>query len=299
MNKKVVALWAILLCLLLTACGSTNEDADSQTYATSINIFDVGQVYEFGQLETLAEGLGDEELNVDYTLGYIDCMLNDTATFSDLKLSAQEDFMTSLPESFTAAFGEYVEARKAFLAASREAAASGEIPAEYLELLPELKSEINRTSGYRMSAGELENYAAAVSNLTELLNEATEALEGGAEPTVSTEELGAESDPRYDRDPERVQERIDYFNGMTESLGEEFAYGNFVAVTSNLAFVTLMPEGYEKISELSIPTDMQKLYIYTDSDTGTTVILQAHHGAVARQNGWGVAQQLILYPEPV
>ena len=73
---------------------------------------------------------------------------------------------------------------------------------------------------------------------------------------------------------DNVQERIEAFDQMTAEIKGEFTYGDYREVMQDETLLMGLPAEYPQISESGIVLDLQKLFVYTDSDTGTTIMLQ-------------------------
>lgn len=71
-----------------------------------------------------------------------------------------------------------------------------------------------------------------------------------------------------------VQSQIEYFDEIVVKIKDEFVYKEFDEIMDDKTHFMALPLEYTKINELGIILDMQKLFVYIDKETGTTIILQ-------------------------
>lgn len=73
---------------------------------------------------------------------------------------------------------------------------------------------------------------------------------------------------------DNVQKRIEAFDQTIARIKDEFTYEDFDEVMQDKTLFMGLPAEYHQVNELGIVLDLQKLFVYMDSDTGTTIMLQ-------------------------
>ncbi len=67
---------------------------------------------------------------------------------------------------------------------------------------------------------------------------------------------------------------VSSFTQTAETIKEDFSYAGFDEIMSDKTYFLSLPLNYPQIDSSGIPLDLQKLFVYKESTTGTVIMLQ-------------------------